>query len=211
MGAPLTDCYGAAMFTGLITDIGEVRLVKRSGDTRFTIGTGYETDSIEIGASISHSGACLTVIEKGADWFAADVSQETLDCTTLGAWEPGRRINLEKSLRLGAELGGHLVQGHVDGVAVVTERRPDGDSLRFSFEAPAELARFIARKGSVALDGISLTVNEVEGKSFGVNIIPHTAAHTTLGSAQVGDKVNLEVDLLARYVARLQSAPAAGI
>lgn len=211
MGAPLTGCYGAAMFTGLITDIGEVRLVERSGDTRFTIGTRYETDSIEIGASIAHSGACLTVIEKGADWFAADVSQETLDCTTLGAWEPGRRINLEKSLRLGAELGGHLVQGHVDGVVVVAERRSDGDSLRFSFEAPVELARFIARKGSVALDGISLTVNEVEGKSFGVNIIPHTAAHTNLGSIQVGDKVNLEVDLLARYVARLQSAPAAGI
>ena len=210
MGASASGCYGAAMFTGLISDVGVVREVDRSGDTRFTIGTGYDLNAVEIGASVAHSGACLTVVEKGADWFAVDVSQETLDCTTLGDWEPGRCINLEKSLRLGAELGGHLVQGHVDGVAVVTARRPDGDSLRFSFEAPVELARFVARKGSVALDGISLTVNEVEGKSFGVNIIPHTAAQTTLGSTQVGDKVNLEVDLLARYVARLQSAPAAG-
>ena len=208
MGAAGSGCYGAAMFTGLITDIGEVRSVERPGDTRFIIGTHYELGAVEIGASIAHSGACLTVVEKGEDWFAVDVSQETLDCTTLGDWAPGRRINLEQSLRLGAELGGHLVQGHVDGVAVVTARRPDGDSIRFSFEAPAELARFIARKGSIALDGISLTVNEVEGSTFGVNIIPHTAEHTTLGTTQAGDKVNLEVDLLARYVARLQSDPA---
>ena len=207
MGATVSDCYGAGMFTGLITDIGEVRSVDRSGDTRFVIATQYDMGPIDIGASIAHSGACLTVVEKGEDWFAVDVSQETLDCTTLGSWETGRRINLEQSLRLGAELGGHLVQGHVDGVAAVMARRPDGDSLRFSFEAPAELARFIARKGSIALDGISLTVNEVEGNTFGVNIIPHTAEHTTLGTTQVGDKVNLEVDLLARYVARLQSAP----
>lgn len=193
------------MFTGLITDIGEVREVDRSGDTRFVVGTGFDMDGIEIGASIAHSGACLTVVEKGDGCFAVDVSQETLDCTTLGDWEPGRRINLEQSLRLGAELGGHLVQGHVDGVAVVTVRRPDGDSLRFSFQAPTELARFIARKGSVALDGISLTVNEVDASTFGVNLIPHTMAHTTLGEAHVGDKVNLEVDLLARYVARLQA------
>lgn len=205
MGEPVPGCYGAIMFTGLITDIGEVRSVDRSGDTRFVVGTGYDLTQIEIGASIAHSGACLTVVEKGADWFVVDVSKETLDCTTLGGWQQGRRINLERALCLGAELGGHLVQGHVDGVATVTERRPDGDSIRFSFEAPAELARFIARKGSIALDGISLTVNEVDGTSFGVNIIPHTAEHTTLGSTQVGDKVNLEVDLLARYVARLQS------
>jgi len=198
------------MFTGLITDIGEVRSVDRSGDVRFVIGTCYEMGAVDIGASIAHSGACLTVVEKGEDWFAVDVSQETVDCTTLGAWEPGWRINLEQSLRLGAELGGHLVQGHVDGVAVVTARQPDGDSIRFSFEAPDDLARYIARKGSVALDGISLTVNEVEGCAFGVNIIPHTAKHTTLGTTQCGDKVNLEVDLLARYVARLQYGPTCG-
>ncbi len=198
------------MFTGLITDIGEVRSVDRSGDVRFVIGTCYEMGAVDIGASIAHSGACLTVVEKGEDWFAVDVSQETVDCTTLGAWEPGWRINLEQSLRLGAELGGHLVQGHVDGVAVVTARQPDGDSIRFSFEAPDDLARYIARKGSVALDGISLTVNEVEGCAFGVNIIPHTAKHTTLGTTQCGDKVNLEVDLLARYVARLQYGPTSG-
>jgi len=198
------------MFTGLITDIGEVRSVDRSGDVRFVIGTCYEMGAVDIGASIAHSGACLTVVEKGEDWFAVDVSQETVDCTTLGAWEPGWRINLEQSLRLGAELGGHLVQGHVDGVAVATARQPDGDSIRFSFEAPDDLARYIARKGSVALDGISLTVNEVEGCAFGVNIIPHTAKHTTLGTTQCGDKVNLEVDLLARYVARLQYEPTCG-
>lgn len=210
MGAAAAGCYGAAMFTGLITDIGEVRTVERPGDTRFTIGTHYDLSAVEIGASIAHSGACLTVVEKGTDWFAVEVSQETLDCTTLGGWMPGRKINLEQSLRLGAELGGHLVQGHVDGVALVTARHPEGDSLRFSFEAPSELARFIARKGSVALDGISLTVNEVEGCTFGVNIISHTAEHTTLGTAEIGDKVNLEVDLLARYVARLQSDLTAG-
>ena len=210
MGAAGSGCYGAAMFTGLITDIGEVRSVDRSGDVRFVIGTCYEMGAVDIGASIAHSGACLTVVEKGEDWYAVDVSQETLDCTTLGAWKPGWRINLEQSLRLGAELGGHLVQGHVDGVAVVTARQPDGDSIRLSFEAPDGLARYIARKGSVALDGISLTVNEVEGCAFGVNIIPHTAKHTTLGTTQFGDKVNLEVDLLARYVARLQNEPTCG-
>jgi riboflavin synthase len=193
------------MFTGLITDIGEVRQVARNGDAHFVIGTAYDLSSVDIGASIACSGACLTVVEKGADWFAVDVSAETLACTTLGDWTEGRRVNLEQSLRLGAELGGHLVQGHVDGVAPVSARRPDGDSLRFEFEAPAELARYIARKGSVALDGVSLTVNEVEGRRFGVNIIPHTAERTTFGATQVGDQVNLEVDLLARYVARLQS------
>jgi riboflavin synthase len=210
MGAMRTGCYGASMFTGLITDIGEVRSVDLSGDVRFVIRTCYEMGAVDIGASIAHSGACLTVVEKGEDWYAVDVSQETLDCTTLGAWKPGWRINLEQSLRLGAELGGHLVQGHVDGVAVVTSRQPDGDSIRLSFEAPDGLARYIARKGSVALDGISLTVNEVEGCAFGVNIIPHTAKHTTLGTTQCGDKVNLEVDLLARYVARLQNEPTCG-
>ncbi len=193
------------MFTGLITDIGEVRSVDRDTDARFVIGTAFDLSAIEIGASIACSGVCLTVIEKGEDWFSVDVSAETLSCTTLGVWQPGRRINLEQSLRFGAELGGHLVQGHVDGVAPVVARRADGDSVRFEFEAPADLARFIARKGSVALDGISLTVNEVDDRRFGANIIPHTARETTLGTTNVGDKVNLEVDLLARYVARLQS------
>ena len=210
LGTTASGCYGEVMFTGLITDIGELRSVERSGDTRFVIGTGYETGTIDIGASIAHSGTCLTVVQKGDDWIAVDVSQETLDCTTLCDWVPGRRINLEQSLCLGAELGGHLVQGHVDGVAVVTARWSDGDSIRFSFEAPPELALFIARKGSVGLDGVSLTVNEVEGSTFGVNIIPHTAEHTTLGMMQVDDKVNLEVDLLARYVARLQSDTVSG-
>ena len=193
------------MFTGLITDIGELREVQKGADRRFVIGTRHDMAAVDIGASIACSGACLTVIEKGDDWFSVDVSAETLACTTLAAWRPGRRINLEKSLRLGAEMGGHLVQGHVDGVVTVTARRPDGASLRFDFEAPAELARFIARKGSVALDGVSLTVNAVDAAGFGVNIIPHTARETTFGALEAGDRVNLEVDLLARYVARLHA------
>lgn len=205
VGAAGSRCYSFAMFTGLITDVGEVRRVERNGDAHFTIGTAYDMSAVDIGASIACSGACLTVVEKGADWFAVDVSGETLACTTLGDWIEGHSVNLEQSLRLGAELGGHLVQGHVDGVAPVTDRRADGDSLRFEFEAPAELARYIARKGSVSLNGVSLTVNEVAGRRFGVNIIPHTAARTTFGATRIGDKVNLEVDLLARYVARLQS------
>ena len=198
------------MFTGLITDIGTVWQVYRDEDAHFTIGTDFDMTKVELGASIACSGTCLTVVEKGKDWFGVDVSVETQACTTLGTWESGRRINLEQSLRLGAELGGHLVQGHVDGVALVVDRQPDGESLRFTFEAPQELACFIARKGSVAVDGVSLTVNEVGGNRFGVNIIPHTAQFTTLGTLAVQDKVNLEVDLLARYVARLQS-DAAGV
>lgn len=198
------------MFTGLITDIGEVREVERSTDARFVIATAYDMAAVEIGASIACSGACLTVVEKTADSFLVDVSAETLACTTLGQWQEGRRINLEQSLRLGAELGGHLVQGHVDDVAAVTARRPDGESIRFEFDAPEELAYYIARKGSVAIDGISLTVNEVDKRRFGVNIIPHTAQQTTLGATQPGDNVNLEVDLLARYVARLQEARSSG-
>ncbi|WP_372917766.1 riboflavin synthase [Sandarakinorhabdus sp.] len=193
------------MFTGLIMDIGTVRKVEKPADTRFTIETNFDMSGVDIGASIACSGTCLTVVEKGQGWFSADVSGETIACTTLGAWQAGRRINLEPSLRLGAELGGHLVQGHVDGVAKVVDRHPEGDSLRFEFAAPRELSRYIARKGSVALDGVSLTVNEVEGNRFGVNIIPHTAQQTTFGLLKAGDEVNLEVDLLARYVARLQS------
>ena len=193
------------MFTGLINDIGVLREVGKAADPQFIIDTRFQMAAVEIGASIACSGACLTVTQKGDGWFSADVSAETLACTTLGGWRAGQPINLEKSLRLGAELGGHLVQGHVDGVATVTARRTDGDSLRFEFEAPGELARFIARKGSVALDGVSLTVNIVDGTGFGVNIIPHTARKTTFGALAAGDQVNLEVDLLARYVARLQA------
>tara|TARA_R110002111_G_scaffold127623_1_gene192549 strand:+ start:69 stop:665 length:597 start_codon:yes stop_codon:yes gene_type:complete len=191
------------MFTGIVTDIGRVRSIEQRGDTRLTIETAYDTASIDIGASISHSGACLTVVDKGPGWFAIDASAETLACTTLGDWRQGTRINLERAMRLGDELGGHIVSGHVDGVGQVVARQPEGDSVRFTFEVPADLAPFIAPKGSVCLDGVSLTVNEVAGNSFGVNLIPHTLTHTTLGEAQVGTRVNVEIDMLARYVARL--------
>jgi riboflavin synthase len=158
---------------------------------------------IAIGASIACSGCCLTVLEKGKDWFAVEVSGESLDKTHLGAWKQGSHLNLELSLKLGDELGGHLVYGHVDGMGKIVSMTPEGGSVRFVFEAPAELARFVASKGSVAVDGISLTVNEIEGNCFGVNVISHTQAVTTLGQAKVGQRVNLEVDMLARYVARL--------
>jgi riboflavin synthase len=191
------------MFTGIISDLGSVRSVEERGDTRFEFNTALATEDVAIGASIACSGACLTVIEKGAGWFGADASAETLAKTTLGSWRPGTPVNFERALRLGDELGGHLVSGHVDGVATVTERRPEGQSLRFTFEVPAALARFVAAKGSVTLDGVSLTVNEVEGRRFGVNIIAHTARVTTFGGLDPGDRVNLEIDLLARYVERL--------
>jgi riboflavin synthase len=192
------------MFTGLITDLGEVRAVARSGeDLRATIATGYELERVALGASIACNGCCLTVVEKGADCFAVDVSGESLSKTNLAAWQAGTPVNLEQSLRLGDELGGHLVSGHVDGVAEIVDIRPEGQSLRYTVAAPANLAPFIAPKGSVALDGVSLTVNEVEGRRFGVNIIPHTAEMTTFGHYAVGAAVNLEIDILARYVARL--------
>ncbi len=191
------------MFTGIVTDRGRVRDVIDGGDRRFEIATAFPMAEIQIGASIACSGCCLTVIEKTEDSFAVDVSAETLSKTTLGAWKRGTPVNLERSLRLGDELGGHLVSGHVDGLATIAGKRREGDSWRFTFEAPEELARFIAPKGSVALDGVSLTVNEVDGASFGVNIIPHTAEVTTFGERQVGDPVNLEIDMLARYVQRL--------
>lgn len=192
------------MFTGLISDIGTLCARKGgAGGVRFEIETNLPTAEMAIGASIACAGACLTVVDRGGGWFAVDVSGETLSKTTLGDWQPGRRINLERSLRVGDELGGHLVSGHVDGVAQVAGRRADGDSTRVSVAAPAALARFLAGKGSVALDGVSLTVNEVTGDSFGVCVIPHTAAVTTLGELQPGDRVNLEIDMLARYVARL--------
>ncbi len=192
------------MFTGIITDIGEV--TAREGG-RFTIRCGYAADSIALGASIACDGACLTAVEVAAagegSSFTVDVSNETLARTTLGDWQPGRRVNLERPLRAGEELGGHIVAGHVDGAGVILDIRPDGESQRFTVEAPADLARYLAPKGSVALDGISLTVNEVARARFGLNIIPHTLTRTTLGARRAGDRVNLEVDLIARYVARL--------
>jgi riboflavin synthase len=193
------------MFTGIVTDLG--RLAARDdadgGGLRLGIETAYDLATVEIGASIACSGCCLTVVEKGDGRFSVEVSAETLSKTTLGDWQPGQAINLERSLKLGDELGGHLVYGHVDGVATVEAIEPDGDSLRFVFSAPQELARYLAPQGSVALDGVSLTVNEVETARFGVNIIPHTARVTSFGALAVGDRVNLEIDMLARYVARL--------
>jgi riboflavin synthase len=194
------------MFTGIVTDIGEIVSLTpggQTGDRRFTVRTRHEVKPIPMGASIACSGCCLTVIEKGADRFTVEASGETLDKTHLGDWQTGTRINLELSLKLGDELGGHLVYGHVDGVGKIVSMTPEGGSVRFVFEAPGELARFIASKGSVAVDGISLTVNEVAGNRFGVNIISHTQAVTTLGQAKPGQRVNLEVDMLARYVQRL--------
>jgi riboflavin synthase len=194
------------MFTGIVTDIGEITSVTTGGkadDRRFVVRTRHDLEQVAIGASIACSGCCLTVVEKGADWFAVEVSAESLAKTHLGDWKLGKRINLEMSLKLGDELGGHLVYGHVDGVGTIASMTPEGGSVRFVFDAPPDLAPFIASKGSVAVDGISLTVNEVEGNRFGVNIIPHTQAVTTLGQAKPGHRVNLEVDMLARYVQRL--------
>lgn len=192
------------MFTGLITDLGRVRRIDSAADgARLVIETAYAMATVEIGASIACSGACLTVVEKGAGSFAADVSAETLACTTIGGWKAGDRVNLEQSLRLGDALGGHLVSGHVDAVTSVLERRPDGDSQRFSFLIPQGCERLVAAKGSICLDGVSLTVNEVETDRFGINVIPHTAERTTFGALGPGDRVNLEVDMIARYVARL--------
>lgn len=191
------------MFTGIVTDIGDIRDLQHRGDLRARIGTRYDTQGIDIGASIACSGVCLTVVELGPDWFDVEISAETLDKTNIGQWVEGQKINLERALKVGDELGGHIVSGHVDGLAEIVEMRPEGDSVRYVFEAAHALARFIAPKGSVALDGTSLTVNEVEGTRFGVNLIPHTQEVTTWGASKVGDKVNLEIDTLARYVARL--------
>jgi len=191
------------MFTGIITDLGHVRRVRRGELLDLTIATAFDISAIPLGASIACSGACLTVVAVEPGAFAVQASVETLARTTLGEWEEGTLVNLEKSLRLGDELGGHLVLGHVDGMARIVEQRPEAESVRFVFEAPEELALFIAPKGSVALDGVSLTVNEVAQNRFGVNIIPHTLACTTFGSVRVGQRMNLEIDLIARYVARL--------
>ena len=196
------------MFTGIVTDIGEILLVEQRGDLRLRIATTYDPASIDLGASIACDGVCLTVVQCGTDggqnWFDVDASAETANVTTVGDWAPGTRLNLERALRVGDELGGHIVSGHVDGTATVTAIAEEGDSTRVEFEAPPALARFIAPKGSVALNGTSLTVNGVDGNRFGVNFIPHTKSHTTWGDVAKGDTVNIEVDTMARYVARLQ-------
>lgn len=193
------------MFTGIVTDIGRVREVRETDrDRRYEIETAWNTDGIDLGASISHAGCCLTVTEKGADWFAVEVSNETLSKTTLGAWKAGDGVNLERAAKLGDEMGGHVVSGHVDGLGRAVSITPEGGSHRIEVEAPAPLHRYIAAKGSITVDGVSLTVNAVEGQVFSLNIIPHTWDVTTLGRLRVGDPVNLEIDMLARYLARWQ-------
>ena len=193
------------MFTGIITDIGRVRSVAQTArDRRYEVETAWDVSGIDLGASISHGGCCLTVVEKGEDWFAVEVSGETLDKTTLGAWGSGTPVNLERATKVGDELGGHIVSGHVDGLGTVVEITPEGGSHRLTIEAPAPLHRFIAAKGSITVDGVSLTVNSVDDQRFGLNIIPHTWEATTLGRLQIGDRVNLEIDMLARYLARWQ-------
>jgi riboflavin synthase len=193
------------VFTGIVTDIGTVRRAEQRGDRRLEIATAYDLATVDLGASIACSGVCLTVVDKGDDWFAVDVSGETVSRTASDRWNEGARLNLERSLRLGDELGGHIVTGHIDAVATVVGTCPEGDSLKVGLSVPRELGPMIAPKGSIALDGISLTVNEVDGTSFGVNIIPYTLGHTTWQDRMPGDLVNLEVDLLARYVARLRA------
>ncbi|MEL7300245.1 MAG: riboflavin synthase [Pseudomonadota bacterium] len=194
------------MFTGIITDIGRIKSVEQRGDMRARIETTYDMESVDMGASIACDGCCLTVVDKGQGWFDVDVSAESLSKTNLGGnkpWAEGRRVNLERALKVGDELGGHIVSGHVDGIARIAAIRDEGDSTRVTFEAPEGLAKFIAPKGSIALNGTSLTVNEVNGATFGVNMIPHTKDVTTWGDMEEGDQVNLEIDTLARYVARL--------
>ena len=196
------------MFTGIVTDVGKVRNAEQRGDLRLVIETAYDLDTIDLGASISCSGVCLTVVDKGDDWFAVDVSGETLSKTAADHWREGARLNLERALRLGDELGGHIVTGHVDAVAKISEAAADGDSTRIEISLPRELAPMVAPKGSITLDGVSLTVNEVHDGKFTVNIIPHTAQHTTLGNLEAGQQLNVEVDVLARYIDRMVAARA---
>lgn len=196
------------MFTGIITDVGEIAMIERRGDLRARIATGYAIETVALGASIACDGVCLTVVDRGTDggrgWFDVDASAETVSRTTVGDWAQGRRVNLERALKVGDELGGHIVSGHVDGVGTVVATREEGASTRVTFAAPEELAPFIAPKGSIAIDGASLTVNEVDGARFGVNLIPHTKGWTTFAEMTEGRRVNLEIDVLARYVARLR-------
>lgn len=199
------------MFTGIVTDKGRILEMQQAGDLRARIATSYDVASIDLGASIACDGVCLTVVEVGetpSGWFDVQISAETLSKTNLSGWTIDREINLERALKVGDEIGGHIVSGHVDGLADVVDIRDEGDSTRVTFAAPKELARFIAPKGSVTLNGTSLTVNEVDGAQFGVNLIPHTKEVTTWGRVAVGDKVNLEIDTLARYVARLTETAA---
>lgn len=191
------------MFTGIIQSIGAIAAIDRKGDWTISVASDLPLDAVALGASIACSGICLTVIAKDEKKFTAQLSAETLSKTTAAGWDVGTRLNLERALRLGDELGGHIVSGHVDAVARVIDRQPDGDSLRFLFEAPAAFAKFLAPKGSVTLDGVSLTVNAVDGARFGVNIIPHTQTATTLGDRRADDTVNFEIDVIARYVERM--------
>lgn len=197
------------MFTGIITDIGTIRSVDQRGDRRIVIGTAFDTATIAMGASIACSGCCLTVVDKGTDWFAVDVSGESVAKTAAGMWTEGQRLNLERAMKIGDELGGHIVTGHVDGVGEVLGVCPEGDSHRVGFRVGNDIAPYIAAKGSITVDGVSLTVNEVrdeaDGTHFAVNIIPHTWAVTTLGALEPGREVNLEIDILARYLARMQA------
>ncbi|MBY6068251.1 riboflavin synthase [Leisingera aquaemixtae] len=194
------------MFTGIITDVGTIAELEQQGDLRARIRTAYDTATIDLGASIASDGVCLTVIALGEDWYDVQISAETVSKTNLDSWAVGKRVNLERALKVGDELGGHIVSGHVDGVAEVVEMKDEGDSTRVTLRAPEALARFIAPKGSVALNGTSLTVNDVDGRDFGINFIPHTKEVTTWGDVKTGDRINLEIDTLARYVARLQEA-----
>jgi len=192
------------MFTGIVTDIGTIQKTEDRGDLRARISCSYDMNGVDLGASIASDGVCLTVVAKGDDWYDVDISAETVSKTNLESWTAGKRVNLERALKLGDELGGHIVSGHVDGLATITRMQDDGNSTRVTLTAPDNLAKFIAQKGSVTLNGASLTVNDVNGADFDINFIPHTKAHTTWGAASVGDKVNLEIDTMARYVARLQ-------
>ena len=196
------------MFTGIVSDIGTIASVETRGDTRIVVDTAYDTGSVDLGASIACSGVCLTVVDKGPNWFAVDVSGETISRTAGDQWTQGRKLNLERAMKLGEELGGHIVTGHVDGVAEVLGVDPDGDSLRIGFAVPAEIAPFLAPKGSITVDGVSLTVNTVEDHGdvthFSVNIIPHTQGATTLGVLAAGQSVNIEIDVLARYLQRME-------
>ena len=201
------------MFTGIVTDVGTVRSAEQRGDLRLVVATQYDLASVDLGASIACSGVCLTVVDKGDDWFAVDVSEETLSKTAADHWREGAKLNLERALRLGDELGGHIVTGHVDAVATVVGTCPEGDSTRIGVSVPKSLAPMIAPKGSITLDGVSLTVNEVrdadDGSThFSVNIIPHTAQHTSLGTIKARQQLNVEVDVLARYIDRMLVARA---
>jgi riboflavin synthase len=195
------------MFTGIITDIGRIEAVEQRGDTRLKIACGYDMSTVDLGASIACSGVCLTVVDKGEGWFSIDASAETLGRTAPDMWKEERRLNLERALKVGDELGGHIVTGHVDGIGSVVGTCPEGDSVRIGISVPAALAPYLAPKGSITIDGVSLTVNDVrdveEGAHFSVNIIPHTAAHTTLGELEAGRSVNIEIDILARYLGRM--------